>query len=159
MIGGLQQARFIVEMKRAHADARHRGHLFDCVSHRLFSAETTLVPAAALHSQGSRNVRVKKKRKVGIPDFRQEDLIASRFYASNIAASSCISKSGELPRIANFHALKRNTRKMCLSSGKLQRVRVNNGSAVPDLLTVSKASRPYSRDRNCPSLADVKGLM
>ena len=33
-IGGLQQARFIVEMKRAHADARHRGHLFDCVSHR-----------------------------------------------------------------------------------------------------------------------------
>ena len=43
VIGGLQQARFIVEMKRAHADARHRGHLFDCVSHRFLSAEITLV--------------------------------------------------------------------------------------------------------------------
>src|SRR5438067_342572 len=63
-IMGLEEmARFIVEMKRAHADARHRGHLFDCVSHRFFSAETTLVPSATLHSRGSRNVRVKGERK------------------------------------------------------------------------------------------------
>jgi hypothetical protein len=53
VIGGLQQARLIVEMKRAHADARHRGQLLDCVSHRFFSAETTLVPAATLQSRGS----------------------------------------------------------------------------------------------------------
>jgi hypothetical protein len=32
--GRLQKSRFIVEMKRAHADARHPGYLFDCVSHR-----------------------------------------------------------------------------------------------------------------------------
>src|ERR1700676_3636098 len=63
VIGGLQQARLIVEMKRAHADARHRGQLLDCVSHRFFSAETTLVPTATLQSRGSRNVRVKRKRK------------------------------------------------------------------------------------------------
>src|ERR1700730_7143431 len=44
--GRLQQPRFIVEMKRAHADARHPGHLFDCVSHRFYPAGTTLVPAA-----------------------------------------------------------------------------------------------------------------
>src|SRR6187549_2644090 len=30
---GLEQARFIVEMKRAHADSRHCSHLLDCVSH------------------------------------------------------------------------------------------------------------------------------
>src|SRR5437867_12785662 len=29
-----QQAHVIIEMKRAHTDARHRGHFFDCVSHR-----------------------------------------------------------------------------------------------------------------------------
>jgi len=43
VIGRLEQARFIVEMKRAHADARHRGYLFDCVCHRFLSAEITLV--------------------------------------------------------------------------------------------------------------------
>ncbi|HUD49004.1 MAG TPA: hypothetical protein VMR33_19390 [Candidatus Baltobacteraceae bacterium] len=56
--GGLQQARFMVEMKRAHTDARHRGHLFDCISHRFFAAEATMATAAALHSRVSRNVRV-----------------------------------------------------------------------------------------------------
>src|SRR5207253_1452097 len=63
VIGRLQQARFIVEMKRAHADARHRSNFFDCVSHRLFPAETTLVPAGNSYSRGSRNVRVKGGRK------------------------------------------------------------------------------------------------
>src|ERR1700680_4214313 len=52
VIGGLQQAGFIVEMKRAHAHARHRGHLFDCVSHRFFSARITLLPAAPSYSRG-----------------------------------------------------------------------------------------------------------
>jgi hypothetical protein len=41
--GRLQQPRFIVEMKRAHADARHPGYLFDCVCHRFLSGEITLV--------------------------------------------------------------------------------------------------------------------
>src|SRR6266404_9114592 len=50
-------------MKRTHADTRHRGQLLDCVSHRLFWAETTLVPTATLQSRGSRDVRVKRKRK------------------------------------------------------------------------------------------------
>src|ERR1700729_1561883 len=50
-------------MKRAHADARHCGQLLNGVSHRFFSAETTLVPTATLQSLGSRNVRVKRKRK------------------------------------------------------------------------------------------------
>src|SRR6185436_14472779 len=63
VIGGIQQTRFIVEMKCAHADARHRGYLLDCISHRFFSAEITLVRSATLHSRGSRNVRVKGKRK------------------------------------------------------------------------------------------------
>jgi hypothetical protein len=58
-IGRLQQARFIIKMKRAHTDARHRGHLFDCISHRFFPAGTTMATAAALHSRVSRNVRVK----------------------------------------------------------------------------------------------------
>ncbi|HUD46569.1 MAG TPA: hypothetical protein VMR33_07050 [Candidatus Baltobacteraceae bacterium] len=58
-IGRLQQARFIIKMKRAHTDARHRGHLFDCISHRFFPAEATMATATALHSRLSRNVRVK----------------------------------------------------------------------------------------------------
>ena len=37
-IGRFQQAHFIVEMKCAHADAGHPRHLFDCISHRRFSA-------------------------------------------------------------------------------------------------------------------------
>ena len=43
-IGGLQQARLIVEMQRAHTDARHRGYFFYCVSHCFFSAEITSIP-------------------------------------------------------------------------------------------------------------------
>ena len=47
VVSGFQQAHFIVEMKRAHADARHRGQFLDCVSHRLFFTGTTKMPKAA----------------------------------------------------------------------------------------------------------------
>ena len=60
---GLQQAGFIVEMKRAHADARHRGYFFYCVSHRFFSAEAKLLPSNTCYRRGSRNVRVKGEMK------------------------------------------------------------------------------------------------
>ena len=58
-IGGLQQARLIVEMQRAHTDARHRGYFFYCVSHCFFSAEITSIPSTTRYCRGSRNVRVK----------------------------------------------------------------------------------------------------
>jgi transposase len=58
--GGLEQARFIIEMQGAHADAGDLGHLFDCVTYRFFP-EGHAGLYRYLHSEGSRNVRVKGK--------------------------------------------------------------------------------------------------
>src|SRR6266481_7989237 len=44
---GLQQANFIVKMKRPHANTRHPGHFFDCISHSGFSIDITMMPIAA----------------------------------------------------------------------------------------------------------------
>jgi hypothetical protein len=58
-ISGLQQACFIVEMKRAHAHARHRRQLFDGVCHHTCPAKITMSPRPVSKSTGSRYVRVK----------------------------------------------------------------------------------------------------
>ena len=60
VIGGFQQARFIVKMKRAHADARHRRDFLDCICHRFCRRRPPRVDAVSMHSRESRNVRVKE---------------------------------------------------------------------------------------------------
>ena len=44
VIRRLEQARFIIEMKRAHAHPRYRGHLFDCIRHRFPPRRPPLPP-------------------------------------------------------------------------------------------------------------------
>src|SRR6266850_2575593 len=43
---GLQQSDFIIKMKRSHADTRHPGYFYDCISHSGFSIDITMMPIA-----------------------------------------------------------------------------------------------------------------
>src|SRR5215472_4689805 len=81
-MSGLQQTSFVVKVKRAHADARHRGHLLDCVSHRSDPPPyLEIVP----NVEGSRNVRVKHYFALCVSFWKQETGAPEVRFGSHVA--------------------------------------------------------------------------